>query len=65
MTSARNLVPDAFRGITVALMPFVNRPTPGTPSMLGHGPLGESLQPADLVFPWYLLKAHLAKGRPE
>ncbi|QWK21467.1 heparan-alpha-glucosaminide N-acetyltransferase domain-containing protein [Thermus antranikianii] len=53
--SARSLALDAFRGLTVALMLFVNNLPPGAPPYLEHGPFGGSVYLADLVFPWYLL----------
>ncbi|MGC8967174.1 MAG: DUF5009 domain-containing protein [Thermus sp.] len=46
---------DAFRGLVVLLMLFVNNLPPGAPPWLGHGPFGRSYFLADWVFPWFLL----------
>ncbi|MFN3180153.1 MAG: DUF5009 domain-containing protein [Thermus sp.] len=51
----RSLTLDAFRGLTVILMLFVNNLPPGAPPYLEHGPFARSVYLADLVFPWYLL----------
>ncbi|APD10487.1 MULTISPECIES: DUF5009 domain-containing protein [Thermus] len=51
----RDIRLDAFRGLTVLLMLFVNNLPSGAPPWLGHGPFGRSYFAADLVFPWYLL----------
>lgn len=56
----RDLTLDAFRGLTVLLMLFVNNLPPGAPAYLGHGPFGASVYLADLVFPWYLLAMGVA-----